>query len=114
MFGVGKQNLAKVPVEGMAKLHGFEWDEWQGVFVDAVESVIAYPPRSSFPLWHYARRAETKAGEVSGNAIRQDHPLTFVDHVEEFFVEEVLERSARRMWPSLNGLVQAALRPRLR
>ena len=103
-----------MPVEGMAKLHGFEWGNRQRVSVDAVESVIEYPPGSSFPLWHYARRAETKAREVSGNVIRQDHPLTFVDHVDEFFVEEVLERLARWMWPSLNCLVQAALRPRLR
>ena len=98
----------------MAKLHGFEWDERQGVFVDAVERVIANQSGSSVPLWHYARRAETKAGEVSGNAIRQDHPLTFVDHVYEFVVEEVLERLAGWMWPSLNCLAQAALRPRLR
>ena len=72
----------------MAKLHGFLWSQWQGVFVDTVPGVVTDPAWTSVSLWYNTWWAKMEVGELLGQGEWNDDPLSFVDHVNEFRLQE--------------------------
>jgi hypothetical protein len=73
----------------MSELHRLHGSERQCVGIDVPPAVVANPAGSTLALGHYTWRRNTEARKMLDGRIREDNPLTFVDHVDEFFVEEV-------------------------
>jgi hypothetical protein len=73
----------------MPKLHCLHGGERQCIIIDVPPAVVADPAGSTLALGYYTWGRNTEARKILDGRIRKDNPLTFVDHVNEFFVEEV-------------------------
>ncbi|MGL4350993.1 MAG: hypothetical protein ACRCT2_10595, partial [Plesiomonas shigelloides] len=86
---VGKQYLTQDTLKGVTELHCFHGGEGQGIGIDVPPTVVTDPAGSTLALGYYTWGRNTEARKMLDGRVRKDYPLTFVDHVNEFFVEEV-------------------------
>ena len=86
--GISEQDLSKNAIERVAKLHGVQCSQRECVGIDVPPAVVANPTWTSFTLGDHAggRYAETR--EIMNRRVRQDDPLSLINHVDEFFLEE--------------------------
>jgi hypothetical protein len=82
-------------MQGLTKLHGVTWGQWDRVSVDIVEAVVADGPGPTVVLRDNAQGTEAKVLELFDHACWEKDPLSFLDHVEHFLVEEVLVLKGR-------------------
>jgi hypothetical protein len=72
----------------VAELHGIHSRKRECVGVDVPPAVVAYPTGSTLALGYDTRGGDTEAGKVLNGQIWKDNPLSFINHVNEFFIEE--------------------------
>jgi hypothetical protein len=72
----------------MSKLHGLERRERKRVTVDIPPAVVTNPTGSTLALGDYSGWGHTQAWEVFHFRVREDNPLTFIDHIDKFFGKE--------------------------
>ena len=70
----------------MPKLHGLERSKRKCFQIDFRPAVVTDPAWSSIALGDTTRGRESEAWQLHGFAGRENDPLLFVDHINEFFL----------------------------
>ena len=73
----------------MTELHCFHGGKRQCIGIDVPPTVVTDPAGSTLALGDYTGGRNTEARKMLDGRVRKDYPLTFVNHVNEFFVEEI-------------------------
>jgi hypothetical protein len=101
--GVRKEDFAQDAIQCMPELHGIERCVGESVVVDIGPAVIPNPTGPTVTLGDDTGWRCTKMRQRGGNGGREDDPLTLVDHVDEFLLEEVNVVEAGTMRATADG-----------
>jgi hypothetical protein len=72
----------------MSKLHGLKRSQRKGITVYSPPAVVTDPAGSTLALGDYTWWGHPQAGKVLNGRIWKDNPLSFINHINEFFIEE--------------------------
>jgi hypothetical protein len=86
---VSQDNVSKQARQGVAKLHGVAGRNGDRIIIEAEEGIIDDGARAAIMLGNAAHGADTKIGKVLDGVVREDEPLSLVDHGGELRPEKV-------------------------
>jgi len=86
---VSQDNVSKQARQGVAKLHGVAGRNGDRIIIEAEEGIIDDGARAAIMLGNAAHGADTEIGKVLDGVVREDEPLSLVDHGGELRPEKV-------------------------
>jgi hypothetical protein len=98
----------------MPKLHGLHGGERECVGINIPPAVVTNPTGSTLTLGNHTWGRYPEARKMLNGRVREDDPLTFADHVNEFSMKEVHMFLAGFVRAPVEGALNLATSPRRR